>query len=305
MAITLTVTRKNNLVVIAAWGFMLLGSILPEIILHEVLHRSDLVAWLTSGRLVTLAVLTAVSWLWQPLRPLWKYAAILLVFAGGQEVMNRVRETAVWQNTLNQWGSSFARDYLAVQVWKLGSTAIVLVGLFALGFRRKDAFLVRGQLDAPITPVKWLGFPKPEPWTHFGAKWIVFLSIGMVVLLNIFGTVHLDSLMAALGMMPVILILSALNAFNEEVTYRSAQLAPLEPAVGSRQALWITAVLFAIMHYYSAINGVAGVILTIFMGWMLSKAMLETRGFFWSWLIHFTQDVVIFWFIAGSSTILS
>jgi hypothetical protein len=59
----------------------------------------------------------------------------------------------------------------------------------------------------------------------------------MVVLLNIFGAVHLDSLdslIAALDMMPVILILSALNAFNEEVTYRSAQLAPLEPAVGSR-----------------------------------------------------------------------
>ncbi|MBE2222606.1 MAG: CPBP family intramembrane metalloprotease [Anaerolineae bacterium] len=305
MTTIVTIHRKNNLVIAAAWGFMLLSSILPEIILHEVLHRPDLVASVTWGRLLILAGLTAVSWLWQPLRPLWKYAAILLIFAGGQEVMNRVRETAVWQNTLNQAGSSFARDYLSVQVWKLGVTGIVLLGLFALGFRRKDAFLVRGQLDAPITPVKWLGFPKPEPWTHFGTKWIIFLSIGMVVLLNIFGTVHLDSLMSVWGMIPVILILSALNAFNEEVTYRAAQLAPLEPAVGSRQALWIVAVLFAIMHYYSAINGVAGVILTIFMGWMLTKAMLETRGFFWSWLIHFTQDVIIFWFIAGGASRLS
>jgi hypothetical protein len=140
--VTLT-TRKNNLVVAAAWGFMLLASILPEIILVEVLHRSDLLAAVIWVRLVVLAVLTAVSRLWQPLRPLWKYAAILFIFAGGQEVMNAVRETAVWQNSLNQWGSSFARDYLAVQVWKLGSTAIVLVGLFGLGFRRKDAFLVR------------------------------------------------------------------------------------------------------------------------------------------------------------------
>jgi hypothetical protein len=72
MAITLTVTRKNNLVVIAAWGFMLLGSILPEIILNELLQRPDLVAWVTWGRLVMLAVLTAVSWLWQPLRLLCK-----------------------------------------------------------------------------------------------------------------------------------------------------------------------------------------------------------------------------------------
>lgn len=305
MAIMTMETRKSNLVVIAAWGFMLLASILPEIVLNEVLQRPDLVAWVTWGRLVVLAMLVAVSWLWQPLRPLWKYAAILFIFAGAQEVMNGLRETAVWQSNVARINGTFARDYLGVQLWKLGSTIIVLLGLFALGFRRRDAFLVRGQIDAPITPVKWIGFPKPEPWTHFGTKWIIFLSIGMIVLLNIFGTVHLDSLIAALGLMPVILILSALNAFNEEVTYRAAQLAPLETAVGTRQSLWIVAVLFAIMHYYSAVNGVAGVILTIFMGWMLTKAMLETRGFFWPWLIHFSQDVIILWFIAGASTRLS
>lgn len=305
MATVSVTTRKNNLLVTTAWGFMLLASILPEILLNELFQRPDLIPWVTWGRLVVLAGLTAVSWLWQPLRPLWKYAAILLIFAGVQEVMNGLRETVVWQTNVSRINGSFAREYLGVQLWKLGSTIIVLLGLFALGYRRKDAFLVRGQLDTPITPVKWLGFPKPEPWTHFGTKWIIFLSIGMVVLLNIFGTVHLDNLIAALGLLPVILILSALNAFNEEVTYRAAQLAPLEPAVGTRQALWIVAVLFAIMHYYSAVNGVAGVILTIFMGWMLTKAMLETRGFFWPWLIHFTQDVIIFWFIAGASTRLS
>lgn len=300
---TMTVaTRKSNLLIIAAWGFMLLASILPEVLLYELFQRPDLAVWVTWGRLAMLAALVVVSWLWQPLRPLWKYAAILFIFAGAQEVMNGLRETAVWQTNVSRINGSFARDYLSVQLWKLGSVLIVLISLFALGFRRKEAYLERGQLDAPITPVKWLGFPKLEPWTHFGTKWIIFLSVGMVLLLSIFGTVHLDNLITALGLMPVILILSALNAFNEEVTYRSAQLGPLVPVVGARQALWIVALLFAIMHYYSAINGVAGVILTIFMGWMLTKAMLETRGFFWPWLIHFTQDVIIFWFIAGAST---
>lgn len=289
----------------AAWGFMLLASILPEIILTEVIGRPDLVAAVTWGRLVALAALAVVSYVWEPLRPLWKYAAILLIMAGAQELMNVVREIAAWQAVALRFSAGFARDYLSVQVWKTGVTIITLLGLFVLGYRRKDAFLVRGQLDAPITPVRWLGFPRPEPWTHFGTKWIIFLSIGMVVLLNIFGTVHFDALAGAVGMLPVILVLSALNAFNEEVTYRSAQLAPLEPAVGPRQSLWIVAVLFAIMHFYSAINGVAGVALTIIMAWMLTKAMLETRGFFWPWLIHFAQDVIIFWFIAGGSTRLS
>ncbi len=35
MAITLAASRKNNLIVAAAWGFMLLASILPEIIVRE------------------------------------------------------------------------------------------------------------------------------------------------------------------------------------------------------------------------------------------------------------------------------
>jgi hypothetical protein len=154
MATMTVATRKSNLLIIAAWGFMLLASILPEIVLNEVLQRPDLTAWVTWGRLVMLAVLVVVSWLWRPLRPLWQYAAILLIFAGAQVVMNGVRDTAVWQTNISRINGSFARDYLGVQLWKLGSTLIVLIGLFVLGFRRKDAFLARGRLDAPITPVR-------------------------------------------------------------------------------------------------------------------------------------------------------
>lgn len=33
------------------------------------------------------------------------------------------------------------------------------------------------------------------------------------------------------------------------------------------------------------------------MGWLLAKSMLETGGFFWAWLIHFLQDILIFSFI--------
>lgn len=305
MNATLIAPPKHHTMIAAAWGVMLCASILPEVVTIELLHIPQQLAWITWGRLVALAGFTAVCWLWQPIRPLWKYAIILLIFAAGQELMTWMGKTAVWQNGVNTIQTPFVRDYLGVQFKKLGATTIVLIGLFVLGFRRKDVFLVRGQLDAPITPVWWLGFPRPESWVSFGLKWIIFLSIGMVILLALFGTIHLQSLATALGLMPSILLISALNAFNEEVTYRSAQLGSLEPAVGTQQAWWITAVLFAIMHYYSAVNRVAGVLLTVFMGWMLAKAMLETRGFFWPWLIHSTQDVIILWFIAGGSSRLS
>ncbi len=37
-----------------------------------------------------------------------------------------------------------------------------------------------------------------------------------------------------------------------------------------------------------------GAAASVFMGWILSKAMLETRGLFWAWFIHFLSDVAIF-----------
>jgi len=304
MAPTIPVTRKDNLLPAAAWGLMLLASILPEIVLYELLQRPDLLPWITWGRLLALAGLTAVSRFWPPLRPLWNYPAILFLFLAAQLGLTALQDSPFWP-TLTWIDNPTTRDLFDVQLWKLGVTAVVLAGLFALGYTREQAYLVRGRLDAPAAPARWLGFPRPEPWTHFGTKWILFLGLGTAVLLFLFGPVRIPGLSGALASLPAILLLSALNAFNEEVTYRSAQLAPLEPAVGPRQALWIVAVLFAISHYYSAINGIPGVLLTIFMGWMLTKAMLETRGFFWPWLIHFTQDVIIFWFIFGGSTRLN
>jgi membrane protease YdiL (CAAX protease family) len=93
----------------------------------------------------------------------------------------------------------------------------------------------------------------------------------------------------------------ALNAFNEEMTYRASLLAGLEPALGPWQALWNTALFFGLGHYFGVPYGVVGVLMATFLGWILGKAMLETRGFFWAWLIHFVQDGLIFSFMAAGS----
>jgi membrane protease YdiL (CAAX protease family) len=96
-------------------------------------------------------------------------------------------------------------------------------------------------------------------------------------------------LIKVLPILPSILFYALLNSFNEEVTFRVPMLATLEPVGGSRQALWISAFFFGIAHYFG--------ILSIFMGWILGKAILETRGLLWAWWIHFLSDVVIFFFL--------
>jgi hypothetical protein len=68
--------------------------------------------------------------------------------------------------------------------------------------------------------------------------------------------------------------------------------------VGERQALLITTAFFGLGHFYGIPNGVLDVALSGFLGWFLGKSILETRGFFWGWLIHFLQDVIIFTFLA-------
>lgn len=43
---------------------------------------------------------------------------------------------------------------------------------------------------------------------------------------------------------------------------------------------------------------VVGVLLAGFLAYELGKSMLETKGFFWAWFIHFLRDVLIFTFLA-------
>ena len=60
----------------------------------------------------------------------------------------------------------------------------------------------------------------------------------------------------------------------------------------------MVAAYFGILHFYGVPYGVVGVLLAGFLGWLLAKSMLETRGLFWAWFIHFWQDVWIFSFMA-------
>jgi membrane protease YdiL (CAAX protease family) len=89
---------------------------------------------------------------------------------------------------------------------------------------------------------------------------------------------------------PVAIIIATLNAFIEEFTLRAAPLSVLWERIGKEQALLLTTVYFALGHFYGYPSGVIGILLAGFLGYFLGKSLLETRGFFWSWLIHFLPD---------------
>ena len=92
--------------------------------------------------------------------------------------------------------------------------------------------------------------------------------------------------------------------WKEEVSYRSSLLAPLHKFVGKQHALALTAVFFGLAHYAGGVPlaTLPTIFMTGFLGWFMAKAMLESKGFFWTWLIHFIADIPVFAFlIIGSA----
>ena len=299
-AIPVKTQVKGGLLVYAA-AAMLFFSILPEILWNEFVGGDG--SWIGTARLACLTLMVGLGLLTPALRPVWKLAAILLAVTLAGMVMDWAGTSQAWTGLVGWISPQPVQALFSVQFIKLGVSAMVLLVLAVLGFRRREAYLTGGELNALAGPEPWLGFPRPEPWVSFGSKWVLFLGIGMIVILWVMGHPNPAALAGAWPFIPVVLILAALNAFNEELIYRSSMLAPLVGPLGVRPAHLLTAALFGIGHYYGVPYGIGGVALAMVMGWFLGKAMLETKGFFWPWLLHVVADVCIFYFILAGSII--
>jgi membrane protease YdiL (CAAX protease family) len=291
--------RPRLSLTVVAWAVTLGVSLLPNAILHEAGAGSP--EWLKWAKMGTLAALAGATFTWQDLRPLRRFFALFLALFALEEGAARLTATGAWSALFGGAGAPFARAMLGEQLGRL-LVALPMIGvLLALGYRRADFFLTRGRLDAPIEPVPWLGFPRPVPWTRFGGLWAACIGAGLLAFLLAAGRPSAAALLGAARLLPAVLLFAALNAFSEELTYRSSLLAGLGPVVGPGAALWASAAFFGLGHYFGVPYGVAGAAMATFLGWLLGKAMLETRGFFWAWLIHFVQDVLIFTFMAAGS----
>lgn len=296
-----TESRPPTAQVAFVWGATLLISPLPNIIWQELIALPTI--WLFWSKMILLAALILLGFVWDVARPLRRYFVVFLVLYGAEELMGRLGRTPLWQGWFGGVGVSFAVGMLGQQLRRLLVAFIMIIALFLLKRRRGGFFLDIGRLDAVAKPVKWLGMDRPVSWARFG--WILAgcISLGTLVFLAIAGRPSLRLVGAALPLLPAVLLLATMNAFSEELNYRASLLATLEPVVGRQQSLLLTAAVFGLAHFYGVPYGVIGVIMSGFLGWILGKSMLETRGMFWAWFIHFCQDVLIFSFMAiGSIT---
>lgn len=283
-----------------AWPIMLLVSLLPDILFQEL--TGSLPIWLFWAKIALLAAAILVSFAWKPLASLRLFLSVVLTLHllewGTDWLLNAIH----YQNWLSG-AHSFIQDVGSVQIARMiAALGMVLLMLLLLG-NPKRFFLVKGNLSAKAEPIPLL-LTRPPSWRLLGPAIAGAMSLGLIVFVFFLGrTPSLSGFSRILPLLPFVLLFAAVNAFGEEMLYRAPWLATLETSIGPSQALLLTAVYFGIAHYYGVPDGILGCVMAFIPGWLMGKAMLETRGFLWPWIIHVSMDTVIFFAIAlGSVT---
>jgi hypothetical protein len=293
-------TAKPKALIITAWIFLLLASLLPKVVLQEIfkVHVSEDLGAILAGTVFLTGLL--LTFAWRTVRDLRSFFILGLVLVGAEWIVfTKVDQLPIYQSWLHN--PSFNVYMLAEQSLRLLVTLTIIAVLFLMKKHAGAFFLAKGDTSAAVEPVSWMGIKEGERWHKLGPLFALIISSGTLAFLILAGRPPLDLVVKALPFLPAILIAAALNAFNEEMTYKASFLSVLEDVVGRHQSLWLMAAYFGLGHYYGVPYGVIGVLMAGFLGWFLGKSMLETRGLWWAWFIHFWQDVLIFSFLAIGS----
>ncbi|MBZ0295690.1 MAG: hypothetical protein K8L99_24240, partial [Anaerolineae bacterium] len=114
-------------VIAAAWGVMLVASILPDIILQESGAATD---WLLWGKLGIVGLLIASTFVWKALQPLRGYLLILAALLVAGWGIGWLADSAVWRDWFR--GTDFTSTMLEGQIQKLILTLVVIGVLLVL-----------------------------------------------------------------------------------------------------------------------------------------------------------------------------
>jgi hypothetical protein len=287
------INPPRRIIWITAWAAMLLVSDLPDILLTWL--GAGIPPWLIWVKIGFLAVFLGLTLLWRAIRPLWQYALILLTLFLALQLTNLLRNSAWFQGNFNYSGVGFFTGYAAIMALDILVALAVLAVLWVIFRERSAFFLVKGQLDAPIEPVRWLGIKAGESWKVFG--WIFAGAAALAVFIPTILSIAPSGEMIrkALPLLPAAVLFAAVNAFTEEAYFRSSLLSTLHTVIGKTHTLLLTLVFFGLSHWlWGSPGGLLGFLMTGFLAWIMGKSMLETKGFTWPWIIHFFPDLIIF-----------
>ncbi len=285
----------NTAAAAAAWtAGLLAGSGLLVIVWREALHQGGVALPQLVGAAAA-GLLLLGSYLAPLLRRLRLFSAVLLVQTAGFAAVELVAGLPAYRS----WalGVPAAVSFGVANSAKLVPVALAAVLLAAARRTRDELYLRIGNLRAPAEiplPVT----TRRTTWPRLGV--VVIVLVGVYLVFHVAVTRHPSSAAVAtlLEYSPVVVAAAAVNTFCEEFLFRNSLIAPLVPAVGRPQALWLTSLRFGIGHFYGNPSGLIGVVGATLFGFVLGRSMIETGGSGWAWMIHFAEDIVIFALIA-------
>lgn len=186
-------------------------------------------------------------------------------------------------------------DVFRGQVVRIPHLCIVFGMLVVFGYRRRDVFLSRGDLSLEAEAFKPFGIRNGESW------WKIGRNVGVVVvgITLVFSLLSLKPSVAASGealwQMPLIILNASMNAFYEEFIFRAALIPPLLVLVGKSKTIWITSLIFGAAHLDgNQLSGILFAFMAAYLGLLLAKSMIETKGILFAWGLHCAVDIVIF-----------
>ncbi len=179
------------------------------------------------------------------------------------------------------------------QVITLGFTFILLALLFLLFKKKFRSFVHMGDMKVHPEPVKFLGIKSSDTWLGLGINFAVVVSLATGAFL-FFGNLGGDITRLNFSFIGIAMLFALSNSFIEEAITRFGVIVTLKDVLPDRKIALLSGLIFGIPHYFGTPGGPIGAIMATFLGWLLAKSMLETKGIFWAWFIHFLQDVLIY-----------
>ena len=155
--------RRTTL--LSAWVVTLLISYLPDIFWREIIRQSG--TWLIWFKIGLLLISILLTFVWLGIRPLRQYFIVFLVLYLAEWLFARITSTSLWKSYFPD-GASFTVTLLGDQLLGLAVALVMVVVMLVMKRRRIEFFLVRGETNAPVTPVRWLGVTGPLNWIRFG-----------------------------------------------------------------------------------------------------------------------------------------
>ncbi|MBX3084666.1 MAG: CPBP family intramembrane metalloprotease [Anaerolineae bacterium] len=279
---------ENRFVLYAAWTLVLLLTV-PQIILGAFLHLD--IGWLEPARLIILASLFALSFVWSLIRPLRRLILAFLIIYGveGWLLGSLFQGSQLFASV---FGGNMNLTFFGERLARIGATLVMLFALLGMGLKRQEFFLTIGKLNAVTEAERW-GIPRrPQTWPGFGGRYaLIIVTIFVAFMVP---SLHPSLSNLSVGLVAFAALCALMNAFAEEFLYRSALLPQVLPIFGKDASLILVASWFGIGHYFGVPYGITGVILTTFGGWIFAKSMVETRGMGWPLFLHFVSDFTVY-----------